>query len=90
MIQKLRERALRYVLKDSILDYETLLSKNDFDSFRIISINFMVVEVYKILNGMSPEYLPSLFSKSNVPYQLRDSNRLFQPPKRTTTFGIKS
>ena len=50
----------------------------------------MAVEIYKILNGMSPEYLSSLFSKSNVPYQLRDSNKLIQPLKRTTTFGIKS
>ena len=39
---------------------------------------------------MSPEYLSSLFSKSNVPYQLRDNNKLNQPLKRTTTFGINS
>ena len=36
------------------------------------------------------EYLSSLFSKSIVPYQLRDNNKLIQPLKRTTTFGIKS
>ena len=47
----------------------------------------MAVEIYKILNGMSPEYLSSLFSKSNVPCQLRDSNKFIQPLKRTTTFG---
>ena len=73
-IQKLQERVLRFVLKDSTSDYETLMSKSDFDSFRISSIKTMAVEIYKILNGMSPEYLSSLFSKSNVPYQLRDSN----------------
>ena len=89
-IQKLRERALRFVLKDSTSDYETLMSRSDFDSFRISSIKTMAVEIYKILNGMSPEYLSSLFSKSNVLYQLRDSNKLIQPLKRTTTFGIKS
>ena len=70
-IQKLQERALRFVLKDSTSDYETLLSKSEFDSFRISPIKTMAVEIYKILNGMSPEYLSSLFSKSNVPYQLR-------------------
>ena len=37
-IQKLQERALRFVLKDSTSDYETLMSKSDFDSFRISSI----------------------------------------------------
>ena len=89
-IQKLQERALRFVLKDSTSDYETLLSKSDFDSFRISSVKTMAVEIYKILNGMGPEYLSTLFSKSNVPYQLRDGNKLTQPLKRTTTFGIKS
>ena len=89
-IPKLQERALRFVLKYSMSDYESLLSKSDFDSFRISSIKTMAVEIYKILNGMIPEYLSSLFSKSNVPYQLRDSNKLIQPLKQTTTFGIKS
>ena len=38
---------------------------------------------------MSPEYL-SLFSKSSIPYSLRDNNKLIQQKMRTTTFGIKS
>ena len=71
MHHKLQERALRFVLKDSTSDYETLLSKSDFDSFRISYVKTMAVEIYKILNGMGPEYLSTLFSKSNVPYQLR-------------------
>ena len=33
-IRKLQERALRFVLKDSISDYDTLLSKGGVDSFR--------------------------------------------------------
>ena len=49
-----------------------MMSKSDFDSFRISSIKTMAVEIYKILNDMSPGYLSFLFSKSNVPhpYQL--------------------
>ena len=43
----------------------------------------------EILNNMGPGYLSSLFEKSNVPYQLRDNDKLVQPLKRTTTFGIK-
>ena len=59
------------------------------DSFRISSLKSMAVEIYKILNDMSPEYL-SLFSKSSIPYSLRDNNKLIQQKMRTTTFGIKS
>ena len=89
-MQKLQVRALRFVLRDLISDYETLLSKGGVDSFRISSLKTMAVEIYKILNGMDPEYLSPIFSKSTTPYNLRDDNKLIQPLKRTTTYGIKS
>ena len=44
-MQKLQERALRFVLKDSISDYKTLLSKGGVDSFRISSLKNMAVEI---------------------------------------------
>ena len=88
-MQKIQERALRFVLKDSTSDYNTLLSKCGVDSFRISSLKAMAVEIYKILNDKSPEYL-SLFSKASIPYSLRDNNKLIQQKMRTTTFGIKS
>ena len=66
-----------------------MLSKRDFDSFRISSIKTMAVEMYRILKGMGPEYLSTLFSKSNVQYQLSDGDKLIRPLKRTTTFVIK-
>ena len=89
-IQKLQERALRFVLKDYTSDHETLLSKGDVDSFRISALKTMAVEIYKILNGTGPKYLSPLLSRSITPYNLRDQNKLMQPLKRTTTFGIKS
>ena len=67
-MQKNQERALRFVLKDSVSDYKSLLSKSGVDSFRISSMKNMAVEIYKILNNMGPGYLSSLFEKSNVPY----------------------
>ena len=86
-MQKIQERALRFVLKDSVSDYDTLLTKCGIDSFRISSLKSMAFEIDKILNDMSPEYL-SLFSKSSIPYSLRDDNKLIQ--QKMTTFGIKS
>ena len=87
-IQKLEERALRFVHKDSTSDNETLLSKGV-----LILLAYrhwtMAVEIYKILSGMGSTYLSPLFSKSITPYNLRVQNK-FQPLKRPTTFGIKS
>ena len=95
-MQKIQERALRFVLKDSTSDYDTLLTKCGVDSFRISSLKSMAVEIYKILNEMSPEYLSlfpkllSLLPKSSIPYSLRDNNKLIQQKMKTTTFGLKS
>ena len=86
-MQKIQERALRFVLRDSTSDYDTLLTKCGVDSFRISSLKATAVEFYKILNEMSPEYL-SLFSKSSIPYSLRDDNKLIQQKMKTTTFGL--
>ena len=66
-MQKLQERALRFVLKESISDYETLLSKGGVYSFRISLLKTMAVEIYKILYGTDPLYLSVLFSKSSTP-----------------------
>ena len=68
-MQKIQERALRFVLKYSSSDYNILLSKCGVDSFRISSLKAMAVEIYKNLNDKSPEYL-SLFSKASIPYSL--------------------
>ena len=56
-MQKIQERALRFVLKDSVSDYESLLSKSGVDSFRISSMKNMAVEINKILNNMGLSYL---------------------------------
>ena len=89
-MQRLLERTLRSVLKDSISDYKTLLSKGGVDSSRISSLKTMAVEIYKILNGMDPEYLSALSSKSSTPYNLRDDNKLIQTLKRTTIYEVTS
>ena len=83
-MQKIQERALRLVLKDSVSDYDALLTKCGVDSFRISSLKSMAVKIYKILNDISLEYL-SLFSKSSIPYSLRDNIKLIQQNMRTTT-----
>ena len=45
-MQKIQERALRFVLKDSVSDYDTLLTKCGIDSFRISSPKSMALEIY--------------------------------------------
>ena len=90
LIRNVEERALRFVLRDSVSGYDTLVDKANMDAIRTSTLKKMALEIYKILNGHSPEYLSSLFDKSDFTYKLRDGNRLVQPLTKTTRYGLKS
>ena len=89
-IDKIQERALTYVLKDHISDYNDLLLRSGFDSFRIYAVKSLMTELFKILNGMTPNYLSEHFVKADTAYDTRDKCKLIQPLKRTTTYGLHS
>ena len=66
-IDKIQERALRFVLKDHTSSYNDLLLKSGFDSFRIYAVKSLMTELFKILEGMAPGYLSELFLKADNP-----------------------
>ena len=82
--------APRFVLRDQVSSYDILLEKAGYESFRIHAVKLLLVEMFKIFNGLSPEYLSDIFEKSDNPYCMRDKNKLIQPLKRTTTYGLRS
>ena len=89
-IDKIQERALLFVLKDHISNYKELLLRSGFDSFRIYAAKCLMIELYKILEGMTPNYLSELFVKADTPYNTRDKCKLIQPMNRTTAYGLRS
>ena len=89
-IDKIQERALRFVLKDPTSSYNDLLLKSGFDSFRIYAVKSLMIELFKILEGMTPDYLSELFVKADNPCDTRDKCKLTQRLKRTTTYGLRS
>ena len=49
-----------------------------------------MIELFKILEGITPNYLFDLFVKADNPYDTRDKYKLIQPLKRTTIYGLRS
>ena len=49
-----------------------------------------MIELLNFLEGITPNYLSDLFVKADTPYDKRDKNKLIQPLKRTTTYGLRS
>ena len=89
-MEKIQERALRFVLKDSRSSYEEMLGNLKVDSIRMNGLKKLSIEIHKLLNGLSPDYLSVIFERSKKPYGVRDNNKLIQPIKKSTNNGLKS
>ena len=60
-IGKIQKRAFRFVLQDLISNYNDLLLESGFHSFRIFAVKSLMIELFKILEGMAPTSLSELF-----------------------------
>ena len=89
-LEKLQERALRFVYKDMVSTYEELLEKGDFLSMTMQCICFLGIEVYECNNDLNLKYLNDLLCPKELSYQLWDNNRLHQMKFNTITFGYRS
>ena len=60
-INRLHERCLRTKYNDKLSNFEELLHKDNFVSIRHNNINALAIEMYKVVNGMSPEIMNEVF-----------------------------
>ena len=89
-LEKLQERALRFVFKDNNSSYVDLLKRCNFLSLSAYRIRNLAMEVFKCFHGMNPMYLNNLFCKQEIKYGLRDKSLLEQPKFSTKTYGYRS
>ena len=89
-LEKLQERALRFVFSDYTSPYSDLLKRGNFLSLSALRIRYLAIEIYKCVHGLNPPYLNELFTRKDTRYNLRDSNRLQQPEFQTARYGFKS
>ena len=86
-LEKLQERALRFVFMDSDSSYTDLLKRGNFLSLSAYKIRNLAMEMFKCFHGMNPMYLNNLFCKQEIKYNLRDKTVLEQPRFSTKTYG---
>ena len=65
-MEKIQERALKFVYEDFDSSYEDLLQKTGLPSLHIRRMRLMAIEVFKILNEMRPPVLANLVQKGQV------------------------
>ena len=89
-IEKIQERALRFVYDDFNSSYTELLTKANLPTLETRRIRTMAIETFKILNALAPPLLSDFLIKRENKYNFRYSNILQIPQVRTSTQGKKS
>jgi hypothetical protein len=89
-LEKVQERALRFVYEDYNSSHEELLHKAKVPSLQIRRIRTMALETFKIVNKIAPVCLQNLVSVKNYKYSFRHVNVLDVPRVKSTHYGKKS
>ena len=89
-LNRLHKRSLRAVFLNFDLNFDELLALDNGVSLHIYSIQKLLLEVFKSLNGLSPTFISELFQTKSSNYSLRSGHQLTLPPTKTRTFGTHS
>ena len=89
-MEKIQERALRFISNDFISPLETLLVLNNATPLHIGRMKLMATEVFKILNTISPTYIQDLVKEKISNYNFRNKKQVEIPKVNSKRYGMKS
>lgn len=90
-LEKINERALRFVTNDKSTPYDLLTRQLNTSSLLNQRLSKIATTVYKIVHEHGvPQGVKELLIKRNPRYNLRGNDTLQVPKVNTTTYGLKS
>ena len=89
-VEKIQQRALRFITDDYVSNYETLLRDTEMSTMRVRQMQNLCIEIYKTLSNLNPEYMHELFERNSHTYSTRRPNNLKIPRVNQTSFGSRS
>jgi hypothetical protein len=89
-MEKIQERALKFIYEDQNSTYEELLEKSKLPSLKVRRIRIIAIETFKIINKQTPLYLHDLFQIKQNKYSFRYQNTAHLPRVKTTRYGLNS
>ena len=89
-VNKIQERALRIVYKNSHADYESLLKLDNAVSIHQRNLQYLMIEIYKTKKSLNPSFMSEIFEARDVQYDLRNKSTLGIPNAKTTSYGIET
>lgn len=90
MIENTQKRALRAVLNQYDQPLDKLLTLINSSPIHTRNLQQLMVEIYKTLNLLNPEFMQEIFQTKTCRYFMRGENMLTLPPSRTSRFGTNS
>ena len=87
-INSIHERSLRLLLNDYESTFDLLLEKSHEISVHQNCINSLMIEVYKYLNGLSPDIMNEIFILRKNSYNLRHFHLFQTENPRSSKFGL--
>ena len=89
-MERIQERALRFVYSDFTSTYDQLLKKGNHNMLYIHRLKMMAVEVFKSINNLNPKYIGDLIHEKKNQYELRTSHSLTQPKCKSVKYGLNT
>ena len=89
-INSIHERCLRLIQQNYASDFEVLLENANEKSVHQKCIELLMTEVYKYLNGLSPDIMSDIFNLRENTYNLRNVRIFESQNPRTKKFGLDS
>ncbi len=90
-LEKIQERALRFVYRDFNSTYRQLLDKGGLDMLYLKRLKFIAMEVFKIVTDQSPKYMNTLVQeKQDIGYNFRQYKLMTQPEYNSIRYGLNS
>ena len=78
-INKIHERALRIIHKDSTSNFESLLIKNNSVSIHQRNLQLLLIEIYKTVNNLNPSFMAEVFVANGGRILFGEALILFYP-----------
>ena len=88
-MEKIQERALRFITDDCSSSYEKLLNDSNTLTMAIKRVYSLCTEIFKSLSNLNAPHMKDLFHRNVATYSLRSSNDLSVPRVNQTTFGLR-
>ena len=90
-IEKIHERALRWVYDDYVSAYSDILKTSNSSTLYLKRVRMIAQETYKVINNQSPSYLSELIRFRNSRYPTRNTDiDIYVPRVNQVKFGNRS